>query len=87
MSDLDDVIVSECESCNTRSEAVNSANEYETPLCPECIDIWGSEYEDDDLTECASCGSRVNGLHSYLDMYDVCRQCLDNHDAAEESIS
>ena len=68
MSDLDDVIVSECESCNTRSKAVNSDNGYETPLCPKCIEIWDSEHEDDGLSECEACGVRVDALYTVWDI-------------------
>ena len=87
MSDLDDVIVSECESYNTHSKLVNSGNEYETPLCPKCIDIWDSESDDDGLAECEACGVRVDALYTVWDMYSVCESCIDNYDVAEEDIS
>ena len=87
MNDLDGVKMSECESCNTRSEAVNSDNEYETPLCPKCIEIWDSEHEDDGLSECEACGVRVDALYTVWDIYSVCESCIDNYDVAEEDIS
>ena len=87
MSDLDDVKVSECESCNTHSQSVNSDNEYETPLCPKCIVIWDSESDDDGLAECEACGVRVDALYTVWDMYSVCESCIDNYDVAEEDIS
>ena len=87
MSNLDDVMASECEACNTCSEKVNSDNLYEQLLCPKCVDVWDSESEDEDLSECASCGRRVDALFTVWDMYSVCESCIDNHDVAEEHIS
>ena len=87
MNGLDGVKMSECGSCNTRSKAVNSDNEYETPLCPKCIDILDSEHEDDGLSECEACGVRVYALYTVWDIYSVCESCIDNYDVAEEDIS
>jgi len=87
MSNLDDVLGSECESCNTHSKSVSSDNEYETPLCLKCIDIWDSESDDDGLAECEACGVRVDALSTVWDMYSVCQNCIDNYDVNEKDIS
>ena len=87
MGILDGVKMSECGSCNNRSKAVNSDNEYEMPLCPKCIEIWDSESDDDGLAECEACGVRVDALYTVWDMYSVCESCLDNHDIPEKDIS